>query len=69
MSVFFFYLGFMAGQDYFTHFEPHQSLGGAKTGYPEKNHLTIRKQNLACLTGDPSKARIHSGEMTSDLEH
>ena len=34
----------------------------------EKNHLTTRKQNLACLSGDPSSARTHSGEMTSDLE-
>ena len=28
----FFFVGFMACQDYFTHFEPNQSLGGAKTG-------------------------------------
>ena len=32
----------MACQDYFTHFEPSQSLGGAKMGdpweKPEKNH-------------------------------
>ena len=27
-------LGFMARQDYFTHFKPSQSLGGAKTGKP-----------------------------------
>ena len=26
----------MAGQNYFTHFEPSQSLGGAKTGYPRE---------------------------------
>ena len=30
---FFFYLGFTAGQDYFTYFESSQSLGGAKMGY------------------------------------
>ena len=35
----FFYLGFIARQDYFTHFQPSQLLGGAKTGDPKKNHL------------------------------
>ena len=40
-----FYLGFTARQDYFTPFEPSQSLGGAKSEVHEKN-----KQNLACLT-------------------
>ena len=35
---FWFYLGFTARQDYFTHSEPSQSFGGAKTGDPwEKN--------------------------------
>ena len=29
-------LGFMACQDYFTHFEPSQSLGGMKTGDPQE---------------------------------
>ena len=33
---FFFDLGFMARQDYFTHFEPSQLLGGAKTGDPRE---------------------------------
>ena len=28
----------MACQDYFTHFEPSQSLGGAKTGDPRKKN-------------------------------
>ena len=32
--VLFFYPGFMARQDYFTHFEPSQSLGGEKTENP-----------------------------------
>ena len=41
---------------------------GQKREIPEKNHLTTRKQNLACLTCDPSQAQTHSGEMTSDLE-
>ena len=31
-----FYLGFMARQDYFTHFEPSQSVGGVKTGDPRE---------------------------------
>ena len=33
---FFFHLGFTALQDYFTHFEPIQSIGGAKTGDPRE---------------------------------
>ena len=60
----FFYLGFTARHDYFTRLEPNQSYG--KRGIPREKHLTTRKQNLACLTCDPSKARTHSGEMTSD---
>ena len=32
----FIYLGFMARQDYFTHFEPSQSKGWAKTGDPRE---------------------------------
>ena len=31
---FMFYVSFTAHQDYFTHFEPSQSLGGAKMGHP-----------------------------------
>ena len=39
-EIFFFivvvlYLGFTAWPDYFTHFEPSQSLGEAKTGDPQ----------------------------------
>ena len=30
------YMGFTARQDYFTHFEPSQPLGGAKTGDPRE---------------------------------
>ena len=41
---------------------------GRKRENPEKNHLTTHKQNLACLTCDPSEAWTHSGEMTSKLE-
>ena len=54
--------------DHFIHFEPSQSLGYAKREIPGKNHLTTRKQNQACLTCDPSYARTHCGEMTSELE-
>ena len=36
LSVRFFYLGLTARQDYFTHFEPSQSLGWAKTGDPRE---------------------------------
>ena len=35
-------MGFLACQDYFTHFEPSQSLGGEKMGDPQEktpNHL------------------------------
>ena len=34
----------------------------------EKTPLTTHKQNMACLTCDPSVARTHSGEIKSDLE-
>ena len=41
---------------------------GSKREIRDKNHLTTRKQNLACLTCGPSWARTHSGEMANDLE-
>ena len=31
--IFFFDLGFMVYQDYFTHFAPSQSVGGGEVGY------------------------------------
>ena len=34
--IFFFYDLGMASQVYFTHFEPSQSLGGAKKGHPRE---------------------------------
>ena len=67
-EAFFFGLGFTAYQDYFVHFE--QSLivrWGEKRRFPRKTP-DHRKQNLACLTCDPSWARTHSGEMMSGLE-
>ena len=42
---------------YLTHFEPSQLLGlrrGKKTRDRQEKHLITRKQNLACLTCDPS---------------
>ena len=41
MYYFFFYLGFTARQDYFTHFEPSQSLGGAKMGDDQTGTVTL----------------------------
>ena len=41
-----FYLGFTARQDYFTHFEPSQALGGAKTGDLEKKPPDHSKAEL-----------------------
>ena len=38
-------LTFTVCQDYFTHFEPSQSLGGMKTGDPREKYLTTCKQN------------------------
>ena len=61
-------LGFTAHQEYFTHFEPSQSLSGRKREIREKNnHLTTRKKNLACPTCDPWYGRTHSGEMIERL--
>ena len=39
---------------------------GRKRDIHKKSHLITCKQNLACLTCDPS--RTHRAEMTSDLE-
>ena len=52
--LFFFYLGFMTCQDYFTHFEPSQSLSGAKMGDPQEKPPDYPQADLACLTCDPS---------------
>ena len=51
---FLFDLGFMARQDYFTRFEPSQSVGGAKMGGPPEKPPDHIKQYLACLTCNPS---------------
>ena len=45
---FFFYLGFTALSRIFHLYQANRSSKvGEKLEYPEKNHLTIRKQNLA----------------------
>ena len=77
--LFFFYFFFFffnsilrPSQDYFSSYETRQSVGGAKTGEPEKNHLANRKQNLAGLTCGQSGARTHtrhSGEMIERLRN
>ena len=62
------YLCFTARQDYFILSRFNRKMGW-KREIPENNHSTTRKQNLACLTCDPSETRTYSGELTSDLEH
>ena len=47
---FFFYSVYRPCQDYFTHIETSQSVGGAKREYRRKTTWHTRKQNLACLT-------------------
>ena len=49
--IFFPCLGFTARQYYFTHFEPGQSSGGAKTGNPREKHLTTLFNADACFKG------------------
>ena len=51
----YFYLGFTACQDYFTHFEPSQSVGGAKTGDPREK------------TPDHPQAELGLSHMWSEL--
>ena len=59
----------MACQDYFTHFEPSQSLGGAKMGdpweKPEKNHPQA-ELGLSHMWSELGST--HRSEMMSDLE-
>ena len=50
----------MACQDYFTHFEPSQSLGRVKKGDPRENPPTTWLVS--------HETQIHSSEMMSDLE-
>ena len=35
--------------------------------WDENDSSPQKKQNMACLTGDPSQARTNSGEMTSEI--
>ena len=45
------HLGFTVRQDYFSHFEPNHSLGGAKTGEARERLITHEK-NLVCIPCD-----------------
>ena len=61
------YLGFAARQDYFTHFEPSQSQGEAKTGDPQEKPPDHPQAVLGL--SHVTRARLEpSGEMMSDLE-
>ena len=42
----FYILGFTARQDYLTHFEPSQSLGGSKTGDPREKTPDYPQEEL-----------------------
>ena len=59
---------FTARQDYFI-LSRFSCKMGRKREIPENNHPITHKQNLTCLTCDPSETRTYSGELTSDLEH
>ena len=56
----------MVHQDYFIHFEPSQSLGGAKTGDPREKPPDL-PQATTSRTWLASHV-THNGEMSSDLE-
>ena len=68
--IFFFWFGFYGPSRLFHSFWAESNdRWGEKREIHEKKHMTTHKQNLACLTCDPSYARTHSSEMTSDEEH
>ena len=59
LILFFFYLGFTARQDHFTHFEPSQSVGGVKTGDPREkppDHLQaeLGLSHISCSNVAPT---------------
>ena len=59
----------MARQDYFIHFEPCQSLGGAKTGDPQEKPPDHQQAELGLFhMWLEDQARTYSVEMTSHLE-
>ena len=51
---FFFALGVTARQDYFTNFEPSESLGGVKTEDPRKKTSDHPQAELGYVSRDPS---------------
>ena len=57
-----FYLGFTAHQDYFTHFEPSQSVGEAKTGDPREKPPDHQQ---AELVSHVTRARLESTAVRS----
>ena len=63
---FFFHLGFTACQDYFIHFEPSQSLGGAKMGNPREKPPDHQQAELGLSQRLGSDPQSHSSEMTSN---
>ena len=69
--VFFFFFGgggvVTASQDYFTHFEPSQSQGGAKTGDPRKTPTNHPQAELGLSHMWPLRGSNPRGEMTRDL--
>ena len=57
-------LVFMASHDYFTHFIPSQSLGGAKNGRSLRKTTWPSASRTWLVSSDPNEARTHSSEMT-----
>ena len=65
----FFFFGLTACQDYFTHFEPSQSLGVAKTGDLREKPPDHPQAELSLSHMWPELgSNPQYGEMTSDLE-
>ena len=68
-EVFFcFCFGFTARQDYFTHFEPSQLLGGAKMGDPQEKPPDHPQAELGLSHMWLELGSNPQSEMMSDLE-
>ena len=68
IRTFLFYLGFTARQDYFTHFEPSQSLGGVRMGDPREKTPDHPQAELGLSRVSLELGSNYSDEMVSDLE-